>query len=870
MSDMVELTIGREEEESLFARDIDGQLLRMEKAALDDFEKTVTIEINGRTITVPRAVPQTDAQGNIRRDVQGRPIPRATTIYDAATKLYVKQPGDKNPIPVLCHQVHLDPVGVCRLCSVEIWKEKRGSVQRERKLLPACQHRVEPTMKVYTPAPLGDSEAFLADEDQFFRDEDKSLVARDSELAAQTPPLGDDVAAAALAKEKAEVEEKRKRLVDERKRIKEARDRLRRSVSTLTELLATDNLTQEQRQTAASGGPIPLGNELLSLAAGFELQETRFPLRSAPRPKDDSSPFILVNHEACVLCDRCVRSCTDVKRNEVIGRTFKGYETQIGFDLNEPMNESSCVKCGECMVNCPTDALTFKNPVRPTDDDDEPGDPKFPLRREPVSADDAKRIPLFSGLPFKFLQWNTGSIKRRKVAAGETLCLQGAPGTTAFIIEDGEFEILVRPDAVVKKEEPKGLSRLFGMRRTRVKSDDGANEKRVAVATKKDLIVGEMTCMRHYPRSATVRALTEGRVLEINRNILFYLQRDPAARALLDQAYRENALAVHLRKDPLLKDCADYLRDVVDLIHVDPGQVIFRQGDQADHYYLVRLGFVKVSQSKHGQERVLDYLGPGKSFGEIGLLSEIQEIASEHFPVTLTRGVRSATCTALDDVELVRIRGEHFRTLVKQFPEAAKKVIESAVERLRNDEEDAKTRVERPLDDFLSQGLYGAQRLLVLDLESCTRCDECTRACSDTHDGITRLIREGLRFDKFLVASSCRSCLDPYCLVGCPVDAIHRRPRADAADTSLEIVIDDHCIGCGLCSSNCPYGNINMHPVEGGGARARRAVTCDLCREDVPFGGKTACVYACPHDAAFRMSGSDLMTLLHPTVARTN
>ena len=71
-----------------------------------------------------------------------------------------------------------------------------------------------------------------------------------------------------------------------------------------------------------------------------------------------------------------------------------------------------------------------------------------------------------------------------------------------------------------------------------------------------------------------------------------------------------------------------------------------------------------------------------------------------------------------------------------------------------------------------------AQSLLVLDLEKCTRCDECTKACADAHDGVTRLIREGLRFDKFLVASSCRSCLDPYCMVGCPVGSIRRRELA--------------------------------------------------------------------------------------------
>ncbi len=109
-----------------------------------------------------------------------------------------------------------------------------------------------------------------------------------------------------------------------------------------------------------------------------------------------------------------------------------------------------------------------------------------------------------------------------------------------------------------------------------------------------------------------------------------------------------------------------------------------------------------------------------------------------------------------------------------------------------------------PLENFLAQGLMEAQSLLVLDLSKCTRCDACVTACADSHDGVTRLVREGLRFENFLVATSCRQCRDPLCMVGCPVGAIRRR-------NSLEVIIEDWCIGCGLCAKNCPYGNINMH-----------------------------------------------------------
>ena len=168
------------------------------------------------------------------------------------------------------------------------------------------------------------------------------------------------------------------------------------------------------------------------------------------------------------------------------------------------------------------------------------------------------------------------------------------------------------------------------------------------------------------------------------------------------------------------------------------------------------------------------------------------------------------------------------------------------------------------LTEYVRQGLYQAQKVLALDLVNCTRCDECTKACADSHGGQARLLREGLRFGDFLVATSCRSCQKPYCMDGCPVDAIHRR------GTSLEVVIEDHCIGCGLCERNCPYGAIHMVPraepfaaaagLPGGDPHrtaARVAANCDLCD-----GGEPRCVEACPHEAAFRFDGAGLLQVV--------
>ena len=70
---------------------------------------------------------------------------------------------------------------------------------------------------------------------------------------------------------------------------------------------------------------------------------------------------IAVDFDACIFCDRCIRGCSEIRENFVLGRMGKGATTGIAFDNNEPMGESSCVSCGECMVSCPTGALTNRN-----------------------------------------------------------------------------------------------------------------------------------------------------------------------------------------------------------------------------------------------------------------------------------------------------------------------------------------------------------------------------------------------------------------------------------------------------------------------------------------------------------------------------
>ena len=136
--------------------------------------------------------------------------------------------------------------------------------------------------------------------------------------------------------------------------VRTTSERVERSRRLLVELLMADHPVPCTRQQQ-------LGTcELEGLASRYGIGRGRFARRLSSDGHDGSSPVIAVDHNACILCDRCIRACDDVQVNDVIGRMGKGFLAKIGFDLDQPMGESSCVSCGECMAYCPTGALMDK------------------------------------------------------------------------------------------------------------------------------------------------------------------------------------------------------------------------------------------------------------------------------------------------------------------------------------------------------------------------------------------------------------------------------------------------------------------------------------------------------------------------------
>jgi len=892
-----DISLGREEE-SLFARDENDVLVRREKETRDRFNQMVKVVIDGYEVEVPRAVPKTDSQGNRLRDADGELIPRTTTIHDAAALLVSAGVWTdeelKTRIPVLCHQRHVSPVAVCRMCSVHISSMKRGKLTPSRKLVPACQHKVDTGMVVTTRAGIGGYNPKTKEQ------ADQKVIERASADVNDSVRL---LAEFLMADHCHEPIGAAKRYDDE-----------------LSTVAASLNVTAESVRASLRRDPaLPSRNEPIEISP----KSRRVPLPLAPlaveeerRPEADrawkewnkevsaefpySSRTVVVDHDRCILCDRCVRACSEVKPFKVIGHTGKGYGTRISFDLDALMGASNCVQCGECMNSCPTGALSLRRRVQPRAWEDSPEqipvnpNTSFPAASGFLTADEMRDVWLvyesptrgsrvvfpFRSIPYSYLKWNEGSVRKWEIEPGERklLCREGEYGSTAFLLQGGgTFEIYSRGATPPRK---KGFfESLFGPARKRPADSDYGPILRIAAGD--ELVLGEMTCLTQRPRTATVVGAAEldnqridltydengwpkaernpaARapvvVYEITRNLLDMMQRAESARDDLEEMYKFRAIQTSVTHGrlfaPLSREDREravtfLLIEGVEFRRVAAGETIVAEGDTAAAFYIIRLGTVRVFTAAGGGEQVLRLLSAGDYFGEAALLSD-------------RPGMRTATVAALDPVELVRVTGPVFRKLCEKFPalrEGLKDAPRAAVPGVKG------TPPPGILREYVRQGLYQGQRLLVLDLKTCTRCDECTRACADSHDGNARLLREGLRFGDFLVATSCRSCHKPYCMDGCPVDAIHRHGN------HLEVVIENHCIGCGLCERNCPYGAIHMVPrstpnpaaaeIAGGNPNmtaARRAVNCDLCGGDEPF-----CVQACPHEAAYRKAGPDLM-----------
>lgn len=487
--------------------------------------------------------------------------------------------------------------------------------------------------------------------------------------------------------------------------------------------------------------------------------------------------------------------------------------------------------------------------------------PVEPLRaaaNRPILRGDVpslRALPFLSGLSDAILTTLAPNFGMQEFSAGDVILRAGQYCDGAYFIAQGVAEVRLptdgaaattRPVARVRGAAQTGASGRTSTEATLVLSDmpvDITGGQRAHIEAGD--IFGETSALSRYPVSSDVVASTD---------VVCWLIRTPALRmmfdieelapfkAFFDKRYRQRTLASLLRRVGMFREVDEQtlgrLRERAQLVSFKPGRVIVEQGSVADALFLVRGGFVKVAAQTEGGEVAVSYLGKGDVAGEASIL------LGEPWPFSLT---------ALEHVELVKIARADIDDLLKRYPPLAGRLWETAVQRLSE-----RGRVLRDplgaqaLQIAMDSGLIHGESVLLIDLETCTRCDECVRACADAHQGTPRFVREGAKFKNLSVPTACYQCTDPVCMIGCPTGAI-TRPLG-----TLEVTIDDQtCIGCGNCSRRCPWGNIQTVPYQSQatGGQIDLASKCDLC---IGRSAGPACVQMCPQGSAVRINFKDL------------
>jgi CRP-like cAMP-binding protein len=436
-----------------------------------------------------------------------------------------------------------------------------------------------------------------------------------------------------------------------------------------------------------------------------------------------------------------------------------------------------------------------------------------------------QRIPFFSGVPPEALAQLAQDSFQKRYKPGDRVVLQGEYGHTMFVVVRGGLKVVLH-------------------------TADGA-EREISRLDQPGQFFGELAVISNARRSATVVADTEAILLEIEKGRVEKMSKDhKQVLEALEKLYEKRIIATYLQQcghfvelDPKVMEEVVEHSTIRTLAREDE---VYDVGTPNDALYLVKEGHLKMTRPQGNQIAVLAYLNAGDFFG-----------TPDEGPL------RTAKVTALGRVEVIRI----------PHPAITHKILESKVikERLKKVQlarANAMLKVAaagRTVMDLagalLGDGQVEAASLLIIDLEKCVRCGNCSASCHDRH-GASRIARRGKKLRRreggfreghhqhILVPSSCYHCANPECMIGCPTGAIHREKDG-------EVNIYDFCIGCSNCARRCPYDNITMAEradagdIDAAGKKKSKqlATKCDLCK-----GYKdAACVSNCPTGAILRV-----------------
>jgi Fe-S-cluster-containing dehydrogenase component/CRP-like cAMP-binding protein len=502
----------------------------------------------------------------------------------------------------------------------------------------------------------------------------------------------------------------------------------------------------------------------------------------------------------------------------------------------------------------------------------------------------------------------------RRFQPAEIIVRQGDFGTSAFLVLSGAVRVVVKEGGLpasllgrpeIKRRNPfRIIAQLWASARPpeRFEAEQALStrlgpEDEVHVVLK-DLdqilgpndtdrreegsLFGEMAALTRMPRSATIYADKEGvELLEIRwQGLRELLYCDRTFKRDFEARYSQASLPAFFDNDPLFRllskevrgelakaakfetygrfDWTSGFKDVASQAGADEG-IVAQEDDYPNGIVIVRAGFARICQRVGNGSRTLNYLGAGGVFA-------LREIAHNwrkpDAPVRLHYSLRAigyahvllVPTRAMEDLVLPNLPKDKILPL---FPEPTHRSNGGSHRHI------ASTVPEETMEFLAGRRYFNGTATMLIDLDRCTRCDDCVRACAATHDNNPRFLRHGPVHGNIMVANACLHCADPVCMIDCPTGAIHR--EAFGGEVAINPLT---CIGCKACAQNCPYDAIRMVEIrdrkgmpitaEETGQPVLKATKCDLCVEQ--WTGP-ACQRACPHGALTRMNLSKLERL---------
>lgn len=356
---------------------------------------------------------------------------------------------------------------------------------------------------------------------------------------------------------------------------------------------------------------------------------------------------------------------------------------------------------------------------------------------------------------------------------------------------------------------------------------ESATEQRKISRLQPGSCFGEMAVLAGVERNATVIVPDHAKatVLEVTRPALRLLRKLPKFGRVLDETYRAHGFARALEDLSQPGRVADdeiveRLRDIGKFMVYAKHHALCQEGTQIDKVLLIKSGWIRrvsgVPMDPTSTGVVLgvgasigaDFLGAGNCLGLDG--------ARQPEKWKFTASVMARTEVIEIPVAPLAANPELRNRIVAAFS-----AFSTADDRPPAIEEVRDLRALASAEEEIATGIVDGANLLVMDMDLCVRCGNCSLACHKVH-GQSRLLRRGISITRPVAIGSqrtqhvlspqvCMHCKDPECLTGCPTGSIFRDPRG-------YVDIDPAtCIGCFDCATQCPYDAITMVPRGAGG-----------------------------------------------------